>query len=389
MTDVEKFRIIYQSNKFGEYKTQQEFSKLSGIARATLSDWLKKLTTIENISSENQKRLCDFWNLDSAVWDDEYKNEQTFLQSLDRYRKVQKIGKYIVDEREERIVLSNEEDDELARLSKQDIVAIPAHLELLSSDFLFDYARLLKSKNQAYEALLLLNLLEDRKDSFYYYFYAPISHLKAVLLSHESIGKWDEAIIHLQLLYKVLHYHLKEPEILTLLASNFKRKAIYGDKQKPLDKTDVDIDMLNKSLSIYDEAYYHKVALYKQNSPSDFWYDAVNIAYIKKILFALVPHEYDINEVETSIESLKDETLKMWNHDSSNWWDVISHIELLMLAGDIDRADSELELYMNAHKIEPFEISTTRRQLDLFISYTDDINAKTLDAWLKSIEKNI
>jgi len=391
LSDVEKFLAIYHSGKFGSYSTDKAFCEASGINDSTLSGWVN--SKIGRISKVNKQKLCHIWNLNCDVWTETFSNTHVFVQSLERFRQIEQpadlpIDGYIIAQRDETIALSKKEEKELETLSKQSVLSIPPRLQELSSDYLFAYAGLLKAKNQAYEALMVLEVIAQRKDTFYYYFTAPIAHLKAVLLSHKSIGRWDDAIAELQFLYKVLHYHIKEPEILTLLASNLKRKATYGNNNKPLTKEDVDTELLERTLTIYREAYRTKLHLHKQGKASEFYYDAVNIAYLEKILTVIGRDEPD-DESHQGMKELVEDVLTMWKPDPDNWWEVISRIELLMLIGDMSRADSELESYAHTHTIEPFEVTTTRRQLEQYIAYTDDVYAKTLDSWLAEIEKAI
>jgi len=390
LSDAEKFLAIYHSGKFGSYATYKAFCEVSGIDDSTLSGWVNN--KIGRISKPNKEKLCEVWSLSYDVWTESFSNKHVFVQSLERFRRIEQpadlpVDGYIIAQRDETIALSKEEEKELETLSKQSVLSIPPHLQELSSDYLFAYAGLLKAKNQAYEALMVLDVIAQRKDTFYYYFAAPVAHLKAVLLSHKSIGRWNDAIAELQFLYKVLHYHVKEPEVLTLLASNLKRKATYGNNNKPLTKEDVDAELLERALTVYREAYRIKLNLHKQGKESEFYYDAVNIAYLEKILEAIGRDKQD--EADQGVEKLVEEVLAMWKPDPDNWWEVISRIELLMLIGDMSRADSELESYVHTQAIEPFEVTTTRRQLEQYIAYTDDAHAKTLDSWLAEIEKAV
>ncbi len=76
------------------------------------------------------------------------------------------------------------------------------------------------------------------------------------------------------------------------------------------------------------------------------------------------------------IETLYRDLNRVWRKDISNWWEVSSNAEFLMLLGEVDLALSFIYDFLENYEVKPFEIDATFRQLNLYIKYTDDRNAK-------------
>ena len=390
LTDVAKFNAIFDSDH-NQYHDVESFAQMSQISKSTVYDWRSGKST--NIQSHNRRKLNEIWSLDPSLWLDTFYDSNDLLRKLPRYIKAPSaFAQLDAFERlkgEPQTVLSQEEEDELLGLAKSHPVSLPGQLDKKSSDFLFELAKLLKDRNQAMEAFTPLSIIEKRKDAFYYHFYPQISHLKAILCSHEKIGKWDEAIDELYFLYKVVGYHRNEPEILTLLASNLKRKAIFADSAKPLPKESVDKEMLEKALDLYKEAY----------AQSESWYDKLNEYYLTRILESIEKDDVEEDLEYVSISRPKDQDLTMEQKKNSdrNWWETVGELEFMMLTrkedsrGRIDPAkfywlaESSLEMYLEKNEISPFELSTTQRQLEIYRHYVDDEFAKKLLEILESL----
>jgi hypothetical protein len=75
--------------------------------------------------------------------------------------------------------------------------------------------------------------------------------------------------------------------------------------------------------------------------------------------------------------------LEDWNIDPSNWWEVSSNAEFLMLTGKVDLAIFHISEFLDAYVVKKFDIETTLRQLQLYIHFTDDPNAKQFYGFLK------
>ena len=240
-----------------------------------------------------------------------------------------------------------------------------------SIPFMFTLAKRLTSKNQVKEALKIFEWIESQNDSFKYTHKNKLQHQKAILLSHDTIKDWDGAIDILRSLYHASHYHLEEPEILTLLASNHKRKALDSAKSRD----EVDMNLLTSSLCLYEDSYNLKPNNKKH-------YDAINMAYLYNIVDAIESEYADKTEIEILYKKLSE----IWEVDTTQWWDVCTHAEFLMLLGEVDLAIEKMDEFFKSYSdnINPFAIEEVLfRQLRLYITFTDDEGAKRFLGYLE------
>jgi len=271
---------------------------------------------------------------------------------------------------------------ETDNLSQKEInILLENRLEKESTTFMFALAKRLTDKNNIQEALSVLEWINNRDDSFKYTSGNKLKHQKAILLSHNSIKDWDGAIDILRSLYHSCNYHLEEPEILTLLASNYKRKALDGSKNKD----EVDMNLLTSALCLYEDSYNLKPNNKKH-------YDAINMAYLYNIVDAIESEYADKTEIEILYKKLSE----IWEVDTTQWWDVCTNAEFLMLLGEVDLAIEKMDEFFKFYgkTINPFAIEDVLfRQLRLYIKFTDDEGAKRflgylVGEWKKLIKKN-
>lgn len=378
LTDSEKFVIIMQ--KFiGEYNTQENLAKEMEIPKQSISDWKNHSRRIQ---IKNRNKICRKFRLNDMVWIDKYSDTVNFEEQLDKYKLVSKVKTeevslaslgFNIIKKPIRQITENEKASLENLKSKKIVLLQKLSLEDKSAMFLFSLSKLLKSNNQIEESLEALNLIEKQDTEFRYSYRKEIKHLKAILLSHEKIQKWDEAIHILRVLYEETAYHLEEPEIITLLASNYKRKALISldGKQKWIKKEDIDMNALSSALIIYRQAYELK--------NKNCYYDAINFAYLYNIAKHIeMDYAYDV-ELDNIYKLLSED----WKIDTSNWWEVSSNAEFLMLIGKVDLAIFYITEFLDEHSIEKFDIEATLRQLELYIHFTDENNAKEFYSFLK------
>ena len=370
LSTLDKINIIRQ-----KFSTDDEnllvnavFSRITGINQQTISAWKNAK---KDIQSGKKADICKAFNLRYQVWTDQFKSyeENVFYKKLDAYLlDNEKLDEQTLKEEDTShldahmydavVTLSAEEEDELAFFGKDKTISLPGNLERYSPDFMYALAELLKRKGQAKDALYVLDMLEQSTHSFKYLHRKEIAHLKAILLSEKSIQKWDDAIEILRYLYAD-RYHLEVPEVVTLTASNYKRKALYHPNGMPNHADHVDLDALGASLSLYSEAYALK-------SDDQKYYDGINIAYIERILDALESDESE-NVTTKELQKLFNELYNGKEVNLSDWWEVTSKVEFYILLGD---DASAVELY-EGYKGTPtrFQLETSLRQLELYTHF--------------------
>ena len=379
LTDTNKFSIIVRMYA-SIYEGYEKFSEKITASRATIHNWEQCNT--KTINGKAKSEICDIFNLQYTIWTDKFYDEINFEHSIQDYHKINKvvtindeevIAKKIVGEVKS---ISRDEATLLENLSQNKTIIVST-IELTNRTpiFLFEFAQLLKNKKQIKEALFILQLIDKTQGIYKYTYHNNIQHLKAILLSDDVLKKWDEAIHILRLLYSSSHYHLQEPEIITLMASNFKRKAL-SHKEEWIDKEHIDKELLFRAFSLYRDAY-------KIKDTKSRYYDAINIAYLNNIIDAIEP---EFTEKQVIKELYKDLT-REWKPEASTWWEVSSNAEFLMLIDKPKIAISEIEFFLESEKIEPFYIESTLRQLKMYLHFVDDENAKVFyDYLMKSWE---
>jgi len=388
LSDSEKFVIILQKY-CNEYTSQKDLAKEMNIPQQSISDWKNNSRSIR---IKNRNSISKRFRLTDMVWIEHFDDAINFEEKLEQYKIIEKSSntqksKQIEPLSSQNIMLptpkiTNQEKELLALFSESNKITYTQYnTQTMNSSFLFELAILLKNRNQIEEALEILMLIEKSQQSFKYMYHNKIEHLKAILFSHNNIQSWDKAIDILRLLY-VTGYHIDEPEIITLLASNYKRKALCSTKNHKEWKDKLDVDLFSSAMILYREAYEAKKG-------QDRYYDAINFAYLYKISDTIDMEKTASIELKENYKELMSE----WEIDKKDWWQVSSHAEFLTLIGQSDLAILNITDFLENNKIEKFHIETTLRQLELYIHFTDDSHAKYFYKYLaeswKAIEKSL
>jgi len=359
LQDSEKFKVMVRVYE-DTFVSKEYFANTIAVGRSTVFNWFQKEQASFNTKSKT--KICKAFNLFDTVWTDGFTTQEAFEEALPEYEKVGSPPS--VRENNILVQLTKSKKDEnmtIENLSKKEIDALlETKLEKESAFFMFAFAKKLKNDKKIKKALKVLDWIEAKACSFKYTHENELRHLKAVLLSDEKIKNWDEAIHILRSLYHSRHYHLEEPEILTLLASNYKRKAL--ETHNP--KEEIDMQLMTSAICLYEDAY----ALKPDNGK---YYDAINLAYLYNLVDAIEVEYADTKELKQRYREL----LRLWRIDTSSWWEVSSNAEFLMLLGDVDLAKIKINNFLENHKVKPFELDTTLRQLKLYMHFTADTPA--------------
>ena len=374
---VQKFRVMTKvySKAFGDAKS---FAKKISVGKATVFHWLQKAEELSSIDNKDFKAnkcnakarvaICKEFSLKESVWSDPYPTEEEFEENIAFYEKEKSglradiendIFKDVTPTKD-----NNMQDEDLDE--KQIDVLLENRLLNKNVSFMFDVAKKLKSLKRIKEALDVLDWMNEKESMFNYKHEDEINHFKAILLSDNSMNDFDGAIRILRSLYYSRAYHLKEVEVLTLLASNYKRKALQN-------RDEIDMDLISSALSLYDDAY----ALNPDNAK---YYEAINMAYLYNIVDSIETEYADTREIKAVYEELQ----KIWRIDENSWWEVCSNAEFLMLLGRVDEAILKLTYFCKRHEVTAFELNTSIRQVELYIYITNDENAKKFLVFLES-----
>lgn len=388
-TVQERLKIMREkfSTNEEDLRDDKVFSDKTGLRYNVVNSWQNAKG---NLAKKTRAKICNALGLKYDVWtagDYTSYDVQRFFNELDTFmievpsisldetmQDSQKLDRYILGAMVE---MSVQEEDELTFYTKDKMIDLPANLEKYSSRFIFNLAQQLKSKGQAKDALYALDTLQAKKQNFKYIYRKEIEHLKAILLSEKSIQRWDDAIEVLRYLYAD-RYHLDIPEIVTLTASNYKRKAFYHPNGMLNHPEYVDLDALSAALSLY----YEGLAL---KSTKEKYYDAVNIAYVESILDEIEDDESE-ESTQKRIKKLFNDVYDNTTPDMKDWWEVTTLIEFYILLGDDACALDTYESYEGTPS--RFELETTIRQLEIYVHFCDDSVAKSfLDMLRKNLSK--
>lgn len=364
-----KYRTVYEH--------YEVFAAKIDVSRATVNNWERM--TGENIHAAKKEKIAQAFGLRYEVWADHFYTEQEFIQHLDDYQKIDIVNtsEHIQHNMIGDIIrMTVDEEDELVFLKQESSISTPGSIEKYSPDFMFALAYALKDNNQIHDALRIIDVLLQSDRVYKYKYHNQILHLKAILLSHDDMKKWDEAIDILRLLYGACAYHTKEPEIITLTASNYKRKALYNSEGGFRSSEEVDRELIGQSIALYREAYGLK-------DTSEKYYDAINIASLTMILSVL--EETDISEVKKECENLYSRLQRDgWKVDSENWWEVATQMEFLVLLGQLDEAKYLLDEYLEFGNIpKKFDTETVVRQFKLYAHFVKDSVAQAYLEYLQ------
>lgn len=387
LKDCEKFKIMIKVYE-DIYISAKSFSQKIGVGKSTVFKWLKDEEILQKVlhgyddnqhekdkefdiskipecsfNTKSKTKICKAFRLLDTVWSDIPSTKESFEEKLLKNKKIEKSTEIRGEHIETGLPQENTKDKNMNvnHLSKDEIdLLLDSKLEKESASFMFEFAKKLKNKKQIEDALKVLQWIEERESTFRYTYENELRHFRAILLSHDKVKDWDGAIHILRSLYHSRQYHLEEPEILTLLASNYKRKALDGHNSKD----EIDMQLITSALCLYEDAYNLKPDNAK-------YYDAINITYLYNIVDAIEVEYADKVEIETLYKNLS----QIWRIDTSNWWEVCSDAEFLMLLGKVDLAILKMNEFLDSHKVEPFEIDATVRQLKLYIKFSEDENA--------------
>jgi len=337
LSDTEKFTIMVK--EFPKlFESEKSFANKIFVSHSSVNYWINHKT--RKIKATAKSEICNVFGLLFSVWEDTFAIAEDFEKELLNYKKIR-----------------NKKDTIERHIMKS--------IDMKQPLFLFEQAKEYKENRKVKEAIKLIKEIESNDSSFKYTHHNQISHLKAILLSDDIIQDWDGAIHILRNLYFSAKYHLEEPEIITLIASNYKRKALYNPITKKLrEQKGVDIDLIASALTLYFEAYELK-------DSQDKYYDALNYAYLYNISNSIESKEIDHNR----IKELYNDFSKRWRVDEKSWWEVISRAEFQMLMGNVDIAISDIDYFLETYRVTPSQMDATLRQLKLYIHFTQEKNA--------------
>lgn len=366
MKPVDRFNVIFKYFEDQYEGSTEKFSQLTGIPESNVRNWLKRQGKGE-IQTKNRNKILDAFELDSSIWDDYINTERHLMENMDTYKdrfienQEQDVQQFIFTEPTP--TLYPFEEETIQELSQQTTISLDKlELEQYSPQFLYELSKLLKNKKQPQDAIDTLERLEQTNNTFVYKNYSQIELLKAICYSDDHIRNWGKAIRILSILASNKYYRTNL-EVLTLLASNYKRKALTAANAEWCSIEVVDTNLLLNSIRLYKAA----LNLRKESK----YYEAINILYLAKIA-AAKESIWNLDDDEAiGFDDIID-ILEIFKPDRTNWWEVSSKAEYHMLIDQTDKALVLFTDFLDVEAPEVFELETTLRQINLYKHFTND-----------------
>ena len=223
-------------------------------------------------------------------------------------------------------------------------------------------------------ALEFIDKALESDDLFAFLKYKELLHEKAILLSTDQVRKFKEALRLLNLLHYGFKYSKQNPEVVTLMGSNYKRLALIDEKGNYKSSLcDQDIDNLIRAMEYYSIAYSYR----KENNSRERLYDLLNILYLRKIVDYSNGETFCRVTFEKKYEKIDFERYKK-TLDYTNWWEVISYIEFKILMCEKisrDEIEGEIESILSiGGDINADQITITLRQVKLYLTLVKNID---------------
>ena len=376
--------VKYYKNKYnGEVG---DFATHCNIAKRTVEYWMgsgreKK----KRISQKVQKKICSALNLKENIWDYPFHSIKHMVNILDKFKEID-IDFFPFIHSDD-FQVTNEEEILLKELENgKTFILENISYESYSLEFLFKVANIILKNNDVKNALKVINYIQSTNSDFKYIFSKELNYTKALCFSHDVVKDWDSAIDILRQMYFDQSFR-NNIEILTLLASNYKRKALSNkkDNNQWCSLREIDEELLIEAMKFYTDIYNSR----KLNNDKNRYYDAINLYYLVKIAQALdMLYKLDEDENATYMDIIQEARSEL-RPDSSNWWESITEVEFFMLNRNTQEAISQIYVIFDTIDVKPFEIDATIRQIEMYVHFVDDKGAKEVLLILQDARKSI
>lgn len=235
--------------------------------------------------------------------------------------------------------------------------------EQRSGAFLFHAAQVCKRCGLYAKALEYLNILDECTIMAHqiainpYRYDIEVLKLKTDCLSR--LRRYPEAA---NLIYGAWQMAPDDSNILSMLAAQYKRRALFGERQE-ISQEQIDRPMLNRAKNLYLEAFRRNL---------DEYYPAINAAYLCKMCRVLGNQDNGLGS------RLAQYIIKAWNtqQDPGNWWLAISLAEAeLVLHDAFEESAAKIANLVSTLNPPWFEKQSTREQIEIYGQVTGQLDA--------------
>lgn len=222
--------------------------------------------------------------------------------------------------------------------------------ELSNENYLLKIANICKNFGLFDEALLIIEKLKrqtrdvDGVDIILFKYKKELMKLETNCLTR--LGRYEEAS---NLIYGVFQLENKDSDTLSMLAAQYKRRALFDKNNKLVEYDNINTELLKRSLSLYIEAFRLNIEDY---------YPVINIAYLYRIMGGV--------EKGKGVK-LADYIKSTWAWSKgSDWWIDTTLLECEIVMEDFENLDREFELLIEKHNPNYFEKKSTYTQLEIY-----------------------
>lgn len=228
--------------------------------------------------------------------------------------------------------------------------------ELINENYLLKIANLCKNFGLYEQALQIIEKIKRQTRDIDGINVVLYKYQKEVMKTETNcltrLGRYEEAS---NLIYGVWQLNNKDSDTLSMLAAQYKRRALYSEDNILLDKKDINSDLLKRSLSLYIEAFRLNIEDY---------YPAVNIAYLYKIIGGI--EEGKGVKFANYISST-------WKHEKGkDWWIDSTLLECEIISSDFENLDKQFQEIVEEHKPNYFQKKSTYTQIELYSHLVGD-----------------
>jgi class 3 adenylate cyclase len=238
----------------------------------------------------------------------------------------------------------------------------------LSEKYLFQIAKIYKNFGLYEESLKVIGTIKNKTQN--------IDSLNLTLLKYDKelmkletncltrLGRYEEAS---NLIYGVWQLGNKDSDTLSMLAAQYKRRALFDTDNNLLSKNKINQQLLDRALSLYIEAFRLNIEDY---------YPAINIAYLYKILGG---------DNSGKGNRLAQYIIDTWAELEDDWWLASSILECEIIIEDFENLDSKFENIISKYSPSNFDKQATFTQIELYAKLVD-IKSPTLGKILKLLK---
>lgn len=166
------------------------------------------------------------------------------------------------------------------------------------------------------------------------------------------LGRYDEAA---DIMYGLWQSGAGDADTLSMLAAQYKRRALHGEDGRLLPKGEINIELLTRSRNLYIEAFRRDISSF---------YSLLNAAYIMS--FVCDP----LVGCATFTRYLIDAFEPNNPEDYEDWWHAAAIAEAELLSGEIAIACKLFRQATKQFDPKPFELDSTRKQIELYAHLT-------------------